>query len=133
MDIANHLHFQITIPSKHASIVPVPTPTGFVPYILFTTCQYWLGTVPVPSYRYLQSTGKCLLAQYLLDTGIPIHPHFAGKYLLAQYHFAVSVPIPTSYWQISSGPVPFCPQHTVTNILPANIFWLSTNLLSAYW
>ena len=98
----------------------------------YTVCQYRLGTVPVPSRRYLQSTGKCLLARYLLDTGTPIHPHVTGKYLLAWYRFAISIPVPTSYRQISSGPVPFCPQHTDTNIVPANIFWPSAILPLAY-
>ena len=99
----------LCLPSKHASIVPVSAPTGFVPYIPYTVCQYWHGTIPVPSCRYLQSTGKCLLAWYLLDTGTPVHPHFIGKYLLAWYRFAIGIPVPTSYWQISSGPIPFCP------------------------
>ena len=98
----------------------------------YTVCQYRLGIVPVPSCRYLHSTGKCLLARYLLDTSTQIHPHVTGKYLLAWYHFALSILVPTSYWLISSGPVPFCPQHTDTNILPENIFWPSTILPSAY-
>ena len=98
----------------------------------YTVCQYRLGTVPVPSRRYLQSTGKSLLARYLLDTGTPIHPHVTGKYLLVWYRFAISIPVPASYQQISSGPVPFCPQHTDTNIVPANIFWPSTILPLAY-
>ena len=119
-------------PSKHASIVPVPAPTGLVSYMPYTVCQYRLGTVPVPSRRYLQSTGKCLLARYLLDTGTPIHPHVTSKYLLAWYRFAISIPVPTSYRQISSGPVPFWPQHTDTNIVPANIFWPITILPLAY-
>ena len=139
--------------SKHASIVPVPASTGLVPYIPYTVNQYWPGTIPVPSCRYLQSTGKYLLAWYLLDPGTPVHPHVTGKYLLTWYRFAISIPVPTLYWQISSSlvqicyyhtstntlpacifwPVTFCPQHTGTDILPVNIFWPSTNLLSAYW
>ena len=47
--------------------------------------------------------------------------------------FANGILVPTSYRQISSGPVPFCPQHTDTNIVPANIFWPSTILPLAYW
>ena len=42
------------------------------------------------------------------------------------------MPVPASYWQISSGPVPFCYQHTGTCIVPANIFWPSTILPLVY-
>ena len=93
---------------------------------------FWPGTVLLSAYRYLRLTGKYLLARYHLDTDTPIHPHVTGKYLLAWYRFAISIPVPTSYRQISSGAVPFFPQHTDTNILLANIFWPGTILPSTY-
>ena len=140
-------------PSKQASIVPVSAPTGFVPYILISFAN--TGMVP---FQYLHadtynlqanvfrpSTFWILAHQYIHTLSINIlwpgtglllayrYRLLTGKYLLAQYRFALSILIPTSYWQISSGPVPFCPQHTDTNILPANIFFPSNILPSAYW
>ena len=114
--------------------------TGMVPFQYLHADTYnlqanvfWPGTFWILAYQYIHTlsvnifwpgTGLLLAYWYLL---------FTGKYLLAQHRFALSIPIPTSYWQISSGPVPFCPQHTDTNILPANIFWPSNILPSAYW
>ena len=93
---------------------------------------FWPGSFWIPTHQYIHTlsvnifwpgTGLLLAYRYRLLT---------GKYLLAQYRFALSIPIPTSYQQISSGPVTFCPQHTGTGILLANIFWPSTTLPSAY-
>ena len=113
--------------------------TGLVPFQYLHADTYnlqanvfWPSTVLLSACRYLFLTSKYLLARYHLDTGTPIHPHVTGKYLLAWNRFAISIPVPTSYWQISSGPVPFCRQHTDTNILLANIFWPSTILPSTY-
>ena len=92
---------------------------------------FWSCTGLLLAYRYRLLTGKYLLAQYHFALAYR-YQHLIGKYLLAQYHFALSIPIPTSYLQISSGPVTFCPQHTGTGILLANIFWPSTTLPSAY-
>ena len=70
---------------------------------------FWPGTVLLSAYLYVRLTGKYILAWYHLDTDTPIHPHVTGKYLLAWYRFAISIPVPTSYWLMSSGPEPFCP------------------------
>ncbi len=113
--------------------------TGLVPFQYLHADTYnlqanvfWPSTVLLSACRYLFLTSKYLLARYHLDTGTPIHPHVTGKYLLAWNRFAISIPVPTSYWQISSGPVPFCRQHTDTNILLANIIWPGTILPSTY-
>ena len=72
---------------------------------------FWPSAILPSAYRYQQCT---------------------SKYLLAQYHFALSILVPASYWQIFSGPVPFCPQRTGTSRVPENIFWPSTILPSVY-
>ena len=108
-----HFALNIPIPTLYWQISSGPVPfwyqrtgTGIVPANIF-----WPSTILPLAYRYR---------------------HLTGKYLLAQYQFALSVPVPALYRQISSGPVPFCPQCTSTNILPETIYWPSTNLLSAY-
>ena len=70
------------------------TGTNISPAITF-----WPGTILLSSYRY---------------------HHLTGKHLLAQYNFTLIILVPSSYWQVSSGPVQFCFQHTGTNILPAS-------------
>ena len=117
---------------RQMSSGPVPfcyqhTGTYFLPANIF-----WPGTIWISAHQYIHALpvhifwpGTVLLSayRYLL---------LSGKYLLARYRFAVNIPIPTSYWLISSGPVPFCRQHTDTNILLANIFWPGTILSSTY-
>ena len=109
-----HFALSIPVPASYWQISSGPVPF----------CSQRSGTSIVPANIFWPSTILPLAYRYR---------HLTGKYLLAQYHFALSVLVPALYWQISSGPVPFCPRCTSTNILPETIYWLSTNLLSAYW
>ena len=112
---------------------------------------FWPGTFWIPAHQYIHTLpvnifwpDTVLLSAYTYflpanifwpGTILPStyrYQHCTVKYLLAQYHFALSIPVPASYWQISSGPVPFCYQRTGTSIVPANIFWPSTILPLAY-
>ena len=95
-----------------------------------------ISSGPVPFYYQRSGTSIKPANIFWPSTILPLayrYRHLTGKYLLAHYHFALSVPVPALYRQISSGPVPFCPQCTSTNILSETIYWPSTNLLSAYW
>ena len=150
-------HFAVNIPIPTSywliSSGPVPfcrqyTDTNIVPANIFWPSTIFALSILVPASSWQISSGPVPFCPQRTGTSsvpsnifwpstiLPLaywYQHLTGKYLLDQCHFALSVPVPAVYRQISSGPVPFCPQYTSTNILPETIYWPSTNLLSAYW